>query len=268
MQDTNFKDRELQRLREALAGSQQECSWVQQKQAAAEEALSKAAGASSALQSELRSLQASHDTQQQQLQSLSAAKATAESAAVVAGSRIAALEAQLGSKSTELDQVQLQYKRLLGEQQVELERLRQQLQQQGSELGKLQTSAAQKEQGLLQQLHSFSGSLQDIRASHAADKATAEQLQKQVEQLQRELQDGRASKQQAEASAKQLEGLLADSEAERRTLRAKYISLGAPAAAAALCLWDSLHLPCFQAREQCGRATVCLRLHGCVELLC
>jgi len=222
-QETTFKDRELQRLREALAKSQ---SWCAQKQASAEQALSKAASTSSALQTQLTALQVVHEQQRQQLQSLSSAKAAAEHAAALADSRAASVDAQLSSKTAELEQVQKQYKRLLDEQQGELERLRQQLQQQGSGLAKLQTSSAQKEQGLLQQLQAFNSSLVDVRASHAADKATADQLQKQVELQQRELQDARAGKQQAEASVKQLEGMLADSEAERRTLRAKYINLG------------------------------------------
>lgn len=225
-QETTFKDRELQRLREALAKSQQEGSWSAQKQASAEQALSKAASTSSALQTQLTALQVVHEQQRQQLQSLSSAKAAAEHAAALADSRAASVDAQLSSKTAELEQVQNQYRRLLDEQQGELERLRQQLQQQGSELAKLQTSSAQKEQGLLQQLQTFNSSLLDVKASHAADKATADQLQKQVELHQRELQDARAGRQQAEASVKQLEGMLADSEAERRTLRAKYINLG------------------------------------------
>lgn len=226
MQDGRFKERELLRLREALQRAQQDCSLAQQKQIAAEDALNKVAGTSTSLQAELKSLNADHEQQRQQLHSLTSAKAAAEHAAIMAESKAASLEAKLNSKSCELDQVQSQYKRLLDDQQAELERLRQQLQQQSIELSKLQTSSAQKEHNLLQQLQSFNGSLQEIRASHAGDKATAEQLQKQLEQQQRALQEACAGKQQAEASAKQLEGMLADSEAERRTLRAKYINLG------------------------------------------
>lgn len=226
LQEQTFKDRELQRLKEAVARSQKESAWAQQKQAAAEEALAKAAGASAAFHTELKALQASDEQQRQQLQSLSSAKGAAEHAAALAESRAASLEAQLHSKSAELDQVQTQYKRLLNQQQEELQCLRQQLQQQGSELSKLQTGSAQKEHDLLRQLQAFNGSLMDIKASHAADKATADQLQRQVDQQQRELQDARAARQQAEANSKQLEGMLADSEAERRALRAKYINLG------------------------------------------
>jgi chromosome segregation ATPase len=226
MQEAAFKDRELQRLREALARAQKDCSWAQQKQVAAEDALSKAANSASAQQTELKALQATHEQQRQQLHSLTSAKATADHAAAMAESKLASLEANLSRKSSELEQVQSQYKRLLADQQTELERLRQQLQQQSSELSKLQTSSAQKEHSLLQQLQGFNGTLQDTRAHHAADKATAEQLQAQLLQHQRDLQDARGGRQQAEATAKQLEGLLADSETERRTLRAKYINLG------------------------------------------
>lgn len=246
MQEASFKDRELQRLREALARAQQDSSWAQQKQVAAEDALNKASGTSASLQAELRGLHTTHEQQRQQLHSLSSAKAAAEHAASLAESRAASLDAQLSSKNSELDQVQSQYKRLLDDQQSELERLRQQLQQSSSELSKLQTSSAQKEQGLLQQLQSFNSNLQDIRASHAADKATADQLQKQLEQRERELQDERASKQTAEATAKQLEGLLADSEAERRTLRAKYINLGEHNKAAGAVLCNMLVCMCLQ----------------------
>lgn len=228
MQEATFKDREILRLKEALERALKDSSWVQKKQAAAEEALSTASSTSTALHTELRTLHASFEQQREQLNSITSAKLTAEHAATTAESKAATLEAQLSSKSAELEKTQRQYKRLLDDQQAELERLRQQVQQQSGELSKLQASSAQKEQGLLQQLQSFNGSLQDIRASHAADKATSEQLQKQLDQQHRELQDARASKQQAEASAKQLESLLADSEAERRTLRAKYINLGGP----------------------------------------
>lgn len=230
MQEASFKDRELQRLREMLQRAQQDCSWAQQKHAAAEEALSKVASTTSNLQTELKALHTTHEQQRQQLHSLTSAKAAAEHAASIAESRAAAAEAKLSSKSLELEQVQGQYKRLLDDQQSELERLRQQLQQQSTELSKLQASASQKEHSLLQQLQGFNSGLKEMQASHAADKATAEQLQKQVHQQQAALQEATSARHKAEAAAKQLEGQLADSETERKTLRAKYINLGEQAA--------------------------------------
>lgn len=225
-QEVTFRERELQRTREALERAQLEASWSKQKHETTEAQLSKVSNGAALLETELRRLQQENQQLAQQVQSLTNGKAAAERAATLGEARAATAEAALSSRTQELEQLQAHYKRLLSEQQAELDRLRQQVQAQAVELSRTQSEAVNREQCLIKELQTANNSLVDVKTAHAAEKSASELLQARVVELSAELESARKGKQQLQGQLQQAEGLLSDSEAERRSIRAKYMNLG------------------------------------------
>ncbi|WIA16070.1 hypothetical protein OEZ85_012795 [Tetradesmus obliquus] len=225
-EEVTFREREVYRLTEALEQSQLEASLAKQQQQTTDAQLVKASTSAALLETELRRLQQDHEALAQQVSSLTAGKASADRAAAVGETRAATAEALLSSKSQELEQLQVHYKRLLTEQQAELERLRQQLHSQSAEQTKAASAAATREQDLLRELQAVNSSMVELKTGLAAERSSGELLQAKVTELTSELEAAQQGKQQLAANLKQVEGLLSDSEAERRTLRAKYMNLG------------------------------------------
>lgn len=225
--EVTFREKELHRLRAAVEQAQSDASWSKQKVASLEGQLSKANDGTALLESELRKLQQDNLQCVQQIQTLNSARSAAERAAAVAEARAATADGLLAGKSQELEQLQAHHKRLLADQQAEIDNLRQQLQSQSAELSRSQSAAASREQGLVQELQHTHSGLVDAKTALAAEKGTAELLHAKAVELTAELESVRKAKQQLHAQLQQVEGLLADSESERRSIRAKYINLGA-----------------------------------------
>lgn len=195
---------QVYRLTEALEKSQREASWAKQRHETAESQLAKASHSAALLEAELRKLQQEHESLGQQVATLTAGKATAERAAAVGETRAATAEALLQSKAQELEQLQVHYKRLLAEQQAELERLRQQVKSHASEHSKCQSAAATQEQELLRELQTANSSLVDLKTSLAAEQSSNELLKAKATELTAELETLRQSKQQLAANLKQV----------------------------------------------------------------
>lgn len=263
-QEVTFRERELQRLREALERAQLEASWSKQKHEATEAQFTKVSSNAALLESELRKLQQENQALGQQVQGLTSAKAAAERAAAVGETRAATAEALLSSRTQELEQLQTHFKRLTSDQQAELDRLRQQVQSQASELLRSQSEAATREQGLVKELQAANSSLVDVKTALAAERSTSEMLQGKVAELSADIESGRKAKQQLQAQLQQVEGLLADSEAERRSVRAKYMNLGEHGSC--FCLWLAPSLFKVEELRQChvgGAGQLCLAASTC-----
>jgi chromosome segregation ATPase len=197
---------QVYRLTEALEQSQLEASLAKQQQRTTDAQLAKASTSAALLETELRKLQHDHEALAQQVTSVTTGKASAERAATVGETRAATAEALLSSKSQELDQLQVHYKRLLSEQQAELERVRQQLHIQSAEQSKAASAAAAREQSLLQELQGANSSMVELKTALAAERSSGELLQAKVTELTSELESARQGKQQLAANLKQVCG--------------------------------------------------------------
>jgi chromosome segregation ATPase len=195
---------QVYRLTEALEQSQLEASLAKQQQQTTDVQLAKASTSAVLLETELRKLQQDHEALAQQVSGLTAGKASAERAAAVGETRAATAEALLSSKSQELEQLQVHYKRLLSEQQAELERLRQQLHSQSAEQIKVASAAATREQDLLRELQAANSSMVELKTALAAERSSGELLQAKVTELTSELEAARQGKQQLAANLKQV----------------------------------------------------------------
>lgn len=195
---------QVYRLTEALEQSQLEASLAKQQQQTTDAQLVKASTSAALLETELHRLQQDHEALAQQVSSLTAGKASADRAAAVGETRAATAEALLSSKSQELEQLQVHYKRLLTEQQAELERLRQQLHSQSAEQTKAASAAATREQDLLRELQAANSSMVELKTGLAAERSSSQLLQVKVTELTSELEAARQGKQQLAANLKQV----------------------------------------------------------------
>jgi chromosome segregation ATPase len=197
---------QVYRLTEALEQSQLEASLAKQQQQTTDAQLAKASTSAALLETELRKLQHDHEALSQQMTSLTTGKASAKRAAALGETRAATAEALLSSKTQELEQLQVHYKRLLSEQQAELERVRQQLHIQSTDHSKAASAAATREQSLLQEVQAANSIMVELKTSLAAERSSGELLQAKVTELTAELEAARQGKQQLAASLKQVCG--------------------------------------------------------------
>eukprot|EP00775_Hariotina_reticulata_P004489 gene4489-4742_t len=225
-EEVTFRERELFRLREALDKAQLDAKLCRQKQETTDAELAKVSQASSVLEVQLRALQRDKDQLSNELQTSDAARAAAEGAAATSDIRAATAEALLSSTRKELEQLRSCHNRLLADQQAELERLRVQVQAQASELSKEKSTAASREQELLREVHAANSSLIDARTAAAAEKGNNEVLAGKASHLSEELEAARKQNQQLQVNVEELEQMLAESEAERRMVRTRFLSLG------------------------------------------
>jgi chromosome segregation ATPase len=225
-EEVTFRERELFRLREAFDKAQLDARLCKQKQETTDAELAKVSQTSSVLEVQLRALQCDHGQLAKELQTTRAAKATAEQAAAASETRAAAAEALTSHTRKESEQMQNCHKRLLAEQQAELERLRHQVQAQASELSREKSTAASREQELLREVHAANSNLIDVRTALASEKGSNEALAGKASHLSDELEASRKQNQQLQVNVEELEQMLTESESDRRAVRARFLSLG------------------------------------------
>ncbi len=119
------------------------------------------------------------------------------------------------------------------EQQVELDDLQQQLQHAAAERERCANRAASTEQQLSLELHEATAALSEVRSALAGERGAHEALQLQHAQLAEAAGELKRAKKQLVCSLEEAEAQLTECEADRKTLRSKYISLGG------FLLWDA-----------------------------
>lgn len=222
-----FRDREVARLKDnLLERAHLEAAVAKEQRDASQAQVSKASSSSSILQDELRKLQKDYEALSHQVQSLSTAKSTAERTAASAEARAASAEALLAAKGQDLQELQTHYKQLVHEQQIELDATRRQLEQHHAEREKQRMLASTKEQELAKEIAALNSALVESKAALAAEHSSNQHLQARLSEAADHASDVKKHKKQLQNNLQELERLLAESENERKAVRAKYISLG------------------------------------------
>lgn len=221
------KEQELTTLRESTNKLKMDAYVYKQQSEVVEDQLNKATSGVGQLEHRLRKLQKQNEELTQGLQAANHARGSAEKAASAAAARAAAAEASATAKQNELDELQAHYRQMLHDKQREVEAAQQALSQHRLDAEQRRQQRAAHEQQLAAELATANGSLGQTKAELASVQALAAGLQQQREQLEEAVAEARRQKKALAENVAEVEGLLSDSERERKSLRGKYVELGA-----------------------------------------